>query len=154
MNREAVDPVDPTPQIWEVTYRLVPGISALRAPDVDLPAAAAELRGALEEARDFATRDHDLRTFAQVFAGALEVAADPDPVAPHHHDMLPPTGYPGEARRLLATATSAWVFGGMGSWNDVGYDDEQSAAEHHHISARLYQAVLAAVCEAANSFES
>src|SRR4051794_262143 len=42
-----------------------------------------------------------------------------EPTAPYHPDILPSAGYTLAARQLLAGAVASFVFGGMGSWNDV-----------------------------------
>lgn len=39
--------------------------------------------------------------------------------------------------KLLAAAQNAWVFGGMGSWNDIGFDG-QDQKEYERISEELF----------------
>jgi hypothetical protein len=68
-----------------------------------------QLAGAIEAARDFATRQ-DLETWPAWFERAL---AGSDEIL-YHADMVP-SAYQAEARRLAAMAVQAWVFGGMGS---------------------------------------
>jgi hypothetical protein len=80
------------------------------------------------------------------FEGALEGGPD----IPYHPDLLP-AGYTSEARQLAAMAVKAWVFGGMGSWNDVYFDDRQVAAEYAAISQNLYGALLRALLASVNS---
>ena len=53
-----------------------------------------------------------------------------------------------EARQLLATASHAWVFGGMGSWNDVALTDDE---RYKPVTAELFEAVLEAVVAATNA---
>ena len=49
-------------------------------------------------------------------------------------------------------AAASWVFGGMGSWNDIGFvPDDPMAPEYESVSADLYSAVLAALGAAANA---
>lgn len=76
----------------------------------------------------------------------------PSPEPPYHPDMLPQTGYSVEARQLLAMATRSWVFGGMGSWNDVGFGDPDVQAEYEEITSRLYGAVVDAIRAATKAF--
>jgi hypothetical protein len=64
--------------------------------------------------------------------------------------MLPPRGFSESARRLLATAARSWVFGGMGTWNDLTFDGSEEEA-YEEVSAELYDAVLGAFVAAANS---
>ena len=55
-----------------------------------------------------------------------------------------------EAERLLKAAGRAWVFGAMGSWNDVGVD---AALKPRYESASkvLFDALARAVLVSANS---
>ena len=95
---------------------------------------------------------HKLEPFAGWFEDALALGDSPSPDPPYHGDMLPQTGYPLEARQLLAMATRSWVFGGMGSWNDAGFSDEDVQAHYQEITKRLYRAVLDGIRTAANAF--
>ena len=56
-----------------------------------------------------------------------------------------------EQSRLLQAADRAWVFGGMGSWNDMGFESDQQHAEYEVVSSRLYQAVNVVITDVVNS---
>lgn len=128
----------PESRIWSVRYE---GSSTgpVSPPHVDLDRATTRLTAALEAALAFAER-HALRTWAGWFERALAVSDE----IPFYPDLLPP-GYSHEARRLAAMGAQAWVFGGMGSWNDLGFEDESAAAEYEAVSRNLYNAVLVGV---------
>lgn len=138
------DRAAPERRIWSVRYdgtcvdRLIP-----QRPD--LRSARRALTEALQSARNFATRQQ-METWPSWFERAL--AGDSD--IPYHPDMLP-AGYTGEARQLVAMAAKAWVFGGMGSWNDVYFDDRYAAAEYAAVSRSLYSALLRALLASVNS---
>ena len=135
-------------RIWRVTYwsvGLVP--SPLRD---DVSRVSAKLRGALEEIRDFARSEAG--DWVAWFDKALDCLKS-DRRIPYHADMLPTVGYARDARRLLAAASQAWVFGGMGSWNDIGFDELQQS-RYETCSERLYRAVIGACCAATNSFDN
>jgi hypothetical protein len=68
--------------------------------------------------------------------------------------LLPSAGYEVIARRALAMATRSWVFGGMGSWNDVGFYDADTQAEYRRVSEHLFQAVVDTIRDATNSFQT
>ncbi|PWE17826.1 hypothetical protein DDZ18_05575 [Marinicauda salina] len=55
-----------------------------------------------------------------------------------------------ERRALLEASTMAWVFGGMGSWNDF-YPSEEKAAEYERVSEALYRAIQDAQLAAVNA---
>lgn len=64
--------------------------------------------------------------------------------------MLPEHAYPPAARRLLAIATGAWVFGGMESWGDLptaAADEER----YDPVADRLYEAMWVAFVASVNS---
>ncbi|HEY0070824.1 MAG TPA: hypothetical protein VGE04_12735 [Chloroflexia bacterium] len=135
---------------WNVTYAglLVEGMPAVERHD--LGEMEARLRQALVEIERFA-RENGEESWADVFKRELDDLDDSTQLQPD--DMLPAEGYSGEARRLLSAAAGAWVFGGMGSWNDIYFSDEQVRADYDRLSAQLYDAVVASVVAATNSFE-
>ncbi|MBW3624663.1 MAG: hypothetical protein KY468_14755 [Armatimonadetes bacterium] len=65
--------------------------------------------------------------------------------------MLPEEGYSLLARQLLATATQAYVFGGMGSWNDIGFEGSLQR-EYEKVSADLYEVIKVTTIMVPNSF--
>jgi len=98
-------------------------------------------------ARDLAQRWGE--TFwAGQFERALAVGSSDQPRAQFHDDVLPP-GAELDRRRLFAMASSAWVFGGMGSWNDIG-PPAGDEGEYRAVTETLYAAVLDAVAAAVN----
>jgi hypothetical protein len=133
-------------RIWGVRYRgrqLDGEPDLLVAPVAD---ALAALEAALRHAADFARRGEYMGNWAEVFEDALGTTAEPDGLA------LLPASAPADARRLSAMAASSWVFGGMGSWNDMGFaSDDPMGAEYETVSADLYAAVLGGLSAAANA---
>ena len=105
------------------------------------------LREVLTVARAFAAIN--LAGFVDFFDHAL-AAIDGQEPAPSFYDDLLPTSYPPSAQLLIAACAHAWVFGGMGSWNDVGFSDEALNRQHSDLSRRLWQAVTSAVVAAVN----
>ena len=63
----------------------------------------------------------------------------------YHSDLGPANSYPLAAKQLLFAAGNAWVFGGMGSWNDLGFDDCETNALYDRLSAQLYTCINTAV---------
>ena len=140
----------PDHRIWDVAYH---GESAEGEPPPvrpDIPATEQRLLAALGKAESFARDTKEVEGWADVFADARRLASAVDPQLRDFPDMLPPQGFPEPARRLLATAARSWVFGGMGTWNDLTFVGEEEEA-YEAISAELYAAVLAAFVAAANS---
>ena len=153
VNRDAVDPADLKPRIWEVRYdRARSGVPPTLEPP-ELGNTLEQLRIVLTEASNFAANDDFLATFVSSFDEALALESLDEPSIAWHPDLLPSVGYGLDARRLLAMGSRAWVFGGMGSWNDIGFADAETRDHYREISAHLYQATLDAVRDAANSFD-
>jgi hypothetical protein len=134
---------------WDVTYAGVPVDTMPAVEKHDLNEMEARLQRALADVEQFA-REHGEENWADVFKRELGKL---DGGQAQADDMLPQEGYSSDARRLLSSASGAWVFGGMGSWNDIYFDDEQARADYNRLSAELYDAVLAATIAATNSFK-
>jgi len=68
-----------------------------------------------------------------------------------YHQDLAPTGFLSEeAAVLLDACQTAWVFGGMGSWNDLWFEGEDQGI-YERVSERLFEAVNAGIEQAATS---
>ena len=135
---------------WNVTYA---GVILEDVPQVekhDLGVMQTRLRQVLVDIEKFA-RENGEEGWAQVFKDALDRldAEQTSKVA----DLVPEdSGYSEQAHRLLLAASGAWVFGGMGSWNDIVFQGE-AGTEYERLSASLYDTVVTSVVAATNSFE-
>jgi hypothetical protein len=141
---------DPERRIWSIVYRAF----AIPSPSMtgeSVDAACARLHEALDDAERFA-REANLSDWASGFAdAALRLSTEPATYS-YHPDMLPRVGYGIAARQLLAAAERGWVFGGMGSWNDLGFSGPEQTARYEAVTKALYRAVTAAIAAAVNSF--
>lgn len=148
------DQKDPERRIWNVTY--VRGSWRPTAPFVQkltLGAHVEKLEKLLPEASAFARRQ-SLTSFAEFFERGLDCLHAPNPLAKVFHKDVAPQGFlPVDAERLLAATQAAWVFGAMGSWNDLGFTSFKSLEreEYEQLSERLYHALNEAAIDAANS---
>lgn len=140
---------DPEHRIWSVTYTKARAGTSVRS-DIDIDAAAERLSASLHAITAFAGRDQHLSAWAATFDEALLELERPEPRPPYHPDILPQRGYSLRARQLLAAAVRAWVFGGMGSWNDCGPADPQQQPRHDLLTRELYAAVTGAIASAVN----
>ncbi|TCB97270.1 hypothetical protein E0H26_13470 [Micromonospora zingiberis] len=138
----------PDHRIWQVTYHNTPVSFGPQRPDTDQ--AAATLIASLERAQAFATR-YDLYPWHGVFARARQqwFARDAEPA--YHPDLLPDGCYDDASRRLASMAHAAWVFGGMGSWNDLGFPETKRHAEYERITHELFAALMYALLASANA---
>jgi predicted butyrate kinase (DUF1464 family) len=56
------------------------------------------------------------------------------------------------ARQLVFSAGSAWVFGGMGSWNDVVFDKDEDNETYERLSEQLYTRINEAIIAGTTSY--
>jgi hypothetical protein len=134
-------------KIWLVHYREF-GFVPTSAGD-SIAAASARLTEVLRAADDFA-RDAELDFWRDLFLSARQKLEDAPTTFEYHPDMLPRTGYRLEARKLLSSCERAWVFGGMGSWNDLGFAERELQERYDALTPTLYDAVLNGITAAVN----
>jgi len=152
LNRwEVTDRNAPDKKIWTVTYRRV----ATQKPKLetlinDLSPCKKRFESVLKQVEAFAARN-DLDYFAQCFQNGLEALASDNPMILYHEDLLPDVGFSLEAKQLIAAASAAWVFGGMGSWNDLGFDGEEQN-EYERLSKELYAIINLSIERSVNSY--
>ncbi len=135
---------DPRKRIWVVSY------AATTAPELkvdrpDVAVAEDRLQRALSDAHDFAV-EQDLSSWQDWFTRAMQPSLD----IPYHPDMLP-SGWPVDAHRCAARSASAWVFGGMGSWNDLAFSTPDVEERYRYVTRELYAAVLVGLVAATNA---
>jgi hypothetical protein len=135
-------------QKWVVTYKLfqLPNSCVLTGgnPSESLH----RLEEKTEQARDFASRaeqDH----WCKWFSDAITTMQTGETKLKY----LPSHGYSSEARRLISGAAAAWVFGGMGSWNDIWFKDKGLQSEYNRVTEELYAAVSDGIGTAVNAFD-
>lgn len=143
----------PSKKPWFVEYRglMVPDTRALSVQK--LGALKDQLRHAILQADDFSKKNDMGPGFWSIsFTNALKLLDSPHLDAHFYSDILPASGFSLEARQLLASAASAFVFGGMGSWNDMGFSEPDTQNEYNRVTQELYEAVKLGLIMASNSF--
>jgi hypothetical protein len=138
-------------RIWRVTYGRIAKGQAHEAPPVPgLEEVAGRMRSVLEAIKAFADGQAYLSGFSECFARAISDLDGEDSPAPYY--ALGPEGFLSPlARRTLSACEHAWVFGGMGSWNDIGFDARDERDRYEAVSQALFQVINEAMAAAANS---
>jgi hypothetical protein len=139
-------------RIWRVSYiRVLTGARPTRGePADDLSQLKVELKKCLEEIAEF-SRSHKLDPFTKLFESSMARLESPAPLEGLYHEGFVPPGFlPLRATQLLGSADAAWVFGGMGSWNDQSFQGE-TQAQYERVSEALYQILNQVIAAAANS---
>lgn len=140
-------PLAPDSRIWDVDYVGSAHRGGLRGL-LDIPSARERLVGATSEARDLAYQ-LGWSEWARSFDEALAVGDSAAPRAPFHDDALPESSEL-PRRQLFGLASGAYVFGGMGSWNDMLPPDPSAEASYRRVTEELFAAVLQGVAAAVN----
>lgn len=139
----------PDGRVWRTTYKQVAGPS-LSASVITIAQATSDLKAALDDAAAFAARQQ-LTNWHANFMSALDAFDASKPARfDNCADLAPPGVLPHDARMLLDACQRAWVFGGMGSWNDLGFD-EPHQAEYIRVSEQLYQCIVAGIIAGTNA---
>jgi hypothetical protein len=137
-------------RIWEVDYQ-ESSQQQTTVPEFQVDQATRNLQGALEKIKAFAVT-HNLDAWGESFSAALASISDSDPIIPYFPDLLPETLHPTLAvRRLLSGAFTGWVFGGMGTWNDIATIDEIDKLDYQVVTNELHTAICRAILAAANN---
>lgn len=138
-------------KIWRVSYvRVLSRMPLTQARPDDLEQLRLELKQCLERIAQF-SRSQNLEWFTKAFESAFARLESQDPLADVYHTDIAPSGFLSlAANQLLGSAQAAWVFGGMGSWNDLGFEGP-AQARYEQLSEELYQLLNRVIVAAANS---
>jgi hypothetical protein len=139
-------------RIWRVTYVRIQDDGKLLKRDhsADLEKLKADLCQGLKDIAAFSCAQN-LNLFTKAFESGLARLESPTPLQGLYHTDITPTGFlPLTADQLLGAAEAAWVFGGMGSWNDMGFEGK-TQTHYEEVSGRLYQLLNKVIVAAANS---
>jgi hypothetical protein len=140
----------PERRIWRVSYGRFSELQSRSDPFIDLDGAIARLRVAIQNVCTFSEK-HDCGAFTIAFARALQTLDSRGSTLHGHHKDLAPDGcVPPLARCMLDACQTAWVFGGMGSWNDLSFDGPDRT-EYDRVSGKLFTALNEAIYTGANS---
>jgi hypothetical protein len=140
----------PERRIWRVDYGRVSEACPRAVGNASLELARNRFRSALAEIHAF-SENHGCGGVTACFSRAMETL-DSDGVKRHgyYKDLAVDGVVPSLAEGLLDAAQSAWVFGGMGSWNDMGFEGADQA-EYDRVSQQLFTVLNDTIQNAANA---
>jgi hypothetical protein len=148
---QVVNKDDPDQKIWDAAYyRIDQGRPHIPLQTKSLTALRQDLMTVLSGIEAFAAR-HKLEHFAGAFRKATALLSSDHPLAEtYHFDLAPTAAMPLEAKQLLGAVQAAWVFGGMGTWNDLGFDGDDQR-ENDALSGELFLLLNQTLCSAINT---
>ncbi|KFE61077.1 hypothetical protein [Hyalangium minutum] len=140
----------PAPGSTSLSFEYLPvGPGEAASAERDLSRCRAALASALEAVRTFADKQ-DLKYWSKHFRRCLlRLSLEPQPLE-DLLELLLTHKLPVPAVQLANAAMASDVFGGMGSWNDLGFDGPD-AQVYQELSNRLLQAMKSAFRAAINS---
>lgn len=137
-------------RIWQVTYgRIARNRAISPQQEPDLAAVRAEFERVLTDIGKFA-KEQELTGFADCFEKALRDLVSESGFSGYHKELADPRLLPLAAIQLLSAAQSSWVFGGMGSWNDLGFSNADQD-RYERLSEDLYRVINQAIVVATNA---
>lgn len=134
------DPDQPDGRIWQVHYATDGALHPESTAPVRWSDSVPRLRRALSDCTEFASK-HGLEEWIPSFEKAANCLESESPEAGYYHRDLLADDISIEKRQLFYAAANAWVFGGMGSWNDNVFTSEILQRPFQTVTAELYDAV-------------
>ncbi len=108
-------------KIWTVNYGIAIKNQHVGNLQIEPETAKEKLRQTLTEIAEFAVV-HDFAHWANQFEKSIILLDSQAPDKEYYHtDLIPENSYSLADRQLLFAAGNAWVFGGMGTWNDLWF---------------------------------
>ena len=140
----------PEQRIWRVTYARVDQGSTTNSPPPDLRQLKQRLLGTLHATRRFSVKQK-CDPITASFDQALDTLSAQGLRFHGYPSDLSPAGFlQTDAMVVLDAAQSSYVFGGMGSWNDMGFERE-TRKEYERVSEDLFETLNDVIVEATNT---
>jgi len=150
---EVTDKDNPERRIWKVTYARIARDSESRIElHGSINGIKEKILTSVEDCKEFAEK-HGLTGFQNCFEGALLWLDGCSEARVYYEDIIPEAHDSSEARNILFSCQLAWVFGGMGSWNDLCFEGQEQGW-YEQISDRLFNTICYAIPCATNSLIS
>jgi hypothetical protein len=147
---QADRPKDPQQNIWSVSYgRTVNGADTINfTPEIN--SVRKGLKAVLIDINKFALH-HQLNNWADIFQGALTKLNSNEPATGWYENLIVEANYSQAALQLMYAAMAAHVFGGMGSWNDLGFESADDSKMYEELSFYLYDYINRSLISGINS---
>ena len=139
-------------KVWTVSYGTILTRQRTINLQIDNEGIKSRLRQTLAEIADFAFKQ-DLQDWGERFETAKIILESASPEENYYHkDLIPLDNYSLTAKQVLFSAGSAWVFGGMGSWNDLGFESKEDNDTYDRLSEQLYSDINEAIIATVNTY--
>lgn len=137
---------------WAVTYFMSSSNAVSSNLQIDNAKIKQEVEQTLTEIIDFCSATK-MENWRNIFNKAKLTLNSSTPESSYHStDLIPNDNYELTAKQLIFSAIAAWVFGGMGSWNDLGFDSTQKNRTYNRLTEELYERLSAAIIAGINTY--
>lgn len=135
---------------WKVTYVKAVTKQPTINLQYDLVEIRQKLKDILEKITVFAFKE-TFENWGEIFEKAKKTLESENPESEFYHpDLIVPDNYELKNRQLLMSAGKSFVFGGMGSWNDVWFENEEAEKVCNALSTELYGMMMKAIVSSVN----
>jgi hypothetical protein len=142
----------PDNKIWTVNYGITVKKQHTSNLQIDNQIVKEKLRQTLTEIAEFAYKQ-ELPSWGEQFDKAKLTLGSSTPESNYYHtDLIPVDQYSLTAKQIIFSAGSAWVFGGMGSWNDLSFDSKEDNETYDRLSEQLYSNINEAIIAGTNTY--
>ena len=139
-----------TEKPWQVTYGKAIEKRPIINQQLDVIQTKENLKTCLEKITDFAYKE-TTDNWGKIFETAKETLDSESPESDfYHNDLISWNNYDLQNRQLLMSASKAFVFGGMGSWNDMGFENKEIDDNYNRLSTELYKSMMESITCAIN----
>lgn len=107
------------------------------------------LKEALSRISAFAHKN-DCGNFGEYFDRGINALTSSPSITGKGYSIFPEHYATPEHHQLINACQNAWVFGGMGSWNDVGFNDNEAHKQYEALSNELFDLINLALVVASN----
>ena len=142
---------DPQNNIWTVNYGMTIKQCSTMNVQIDQQRCKHELNETLTEIETFAFLQN-LEHWGNQFKSAREALYCNAPEKSYYNkELVPIDRFSLISKQILFAAGTAWVFGAMGSWNDLGFETKGDNDRYESLTETLYKRVNQAIISAVNS---
>lgn len=139
-----------TEKPWQVTYGKAIEKRPVINQQLDLIQTRENLKTCLEKITEFAYKE-TTENWGKIFETAKKTLESESPESDfYHNDLISWNNYDLQNRQLLMSASKAFVFGGMGSWNDMWFDKKETEEKYNELSSKLYDTMMKSITCAIN----
>jgi len=149
---EVGDKDDPEQNIWHVKYgRILRNANQPEQPLPPIEDIKEQLKVTLSKISDFAHKN-ECGNFGECFDRGIKALSEPPSNNESSYKIFPDNYATPDYHQVLNSCQAAWVFGGMGSWNDMGFSDSEVHKQYEELSDKLFNLINLSLIVASNPF--